>query len=434
MDNDGVKEMEYLERIADSQLRDKLETFGAVNIIGPKWCGKTRTAEQQCRSSIYFQSDPNKENLRQVAAVNPAMLLSGAQPKLIDEWQDAPEIWDSVRYACDHSDGTGHFVLTGSSSKKVRAAHTGTGRISDLMMYPMSLYESKESNGQVSLGSILDGDSMNSGCRSDLSVDNLIFAACRGGWPYSIGLKKRTSQLSVARDYFHQIYTKDMFSIDDVKRNPEIMLALLKSYGRNISTLAKDTNLLTDIGTFRNISPITLTDYLNVLRGLFVVQELHGWTPALRSSAGMRSGPKREFIDPSIAVSSLGTSPDKLSFDLKTFGFIFECLCIRDLRAYSSSMGGTLSYYHDRYGLEADSVLHLEDGRYVLFEFKLGSNEIENGAKHLLKLENLISEHIRTESQHQMDMPSAKVIITGTEYGYKRPDGVYVIPIGCLGP
>jgi len=425
---------EYMKRIVDDQLMENLETFGATNIIGPKWCGKTRTAEQQCKSAIYFQSDPDKESLKETAMINPSALLRGERPRLLDEWQDAKEVWDAVRFECDHDPHPGQFVLTGSTSKKVETSHTGTGRITDLMMYPLSLYESKESDGSVSLMSILDGDSLALGCRSDLTVDDLVFATCRGGWPYSLGLGSKKSQLAIAKDYQRQIYSRDMFKVDDVKRDPRIMSAILRSYARNISTLSKKTSILEDVRATKSISADTLDDYLDVLRKLYIVQEMNGWTPPLRSSAGMRSGPKREFVDPSIAVAARGTSPEKLSVDMKTFGFLFECLCVRDLRVYSSTMNGEMSYYHDRYGLEADGVLHLDDGRYMLLEFKLGSKDIDEGAAHLVKLEKLIEEHNRKEDQIKLNMPSAKIVVTASQHGYKRLDGVYVVPIGCLGP
>ena len=424
----------YISRIADAQLKDKLDAFGAVNIVGPKWCGKTRTAEQQCKSSLYMQSNPDKESLRMTASINPSALLKGDRPRLIDEWQDAKEIWDAVRFECDHSDGPGQFILTGSTSKKVETSHTGTGRISEILMYPMSLYESKESDGSVSLMSIIDGDGIPSGCSSNLSVDDLVFAACRGGWPYAMSLESKRSQLMIAKDYCKQIYTRDMFSVDGVKRNPQLMSSILRSYARNISTLAKTSSILEDVNATSGVTRDTLDDYLDVLRKLYVVQEMDGWTPSLRSSAGIRSGPKRELVDPSIAVAAMGTSPEKLSVDMKTFGFIFECLCVRDLRVYSSAMGGEMSHYRDRYGLEADGVLHLDDGRYVLLEFKTGTKEIEDGANHMVKLEELIKEHNKVEKQVPLDLPSAKIVVTGSKYGYERPDGVYVVPIGCLGP
>lgn len=425
---------EYIRRIVDDELRFKLDTFGAVHIVGPKWCGKTRTAEELSNSAVYFQDNPDKESMIMTASINPHVFLSGDKPKLIDEWQDVPAIWDAIRHYCDHNDGFGHFILTGSTSKKINTSHTGTGRISELRMYPMSLYETHESNGTVSMIGLFEGKDMTEGCKSDLSLESLIFAACRGGWPQSILLNNRKSQLAISKDYFNQICDKDLFSVDSVKRRPELMRFILRSYSRNISTLAKKKTILDDVDIENRISVSTLDDYIGVLRDLFIVQDVNGWCPALRSSAGMRSGPKRELVDPSIAVAALGTSPEKLEVDLKTFGFIFECLCIRDLRAYSSAFGGELSYYHDRYDLEADCVLHLDDGRYALFEFKLGSNEIEKGVKNLLKIEQLIMEKNAESDQIKMDLPSFKAVITGGEYGYRRPDGVYIIPIGCLGP
>ena len=425
---------DYLRRIADDELSFKLNTFGAVHITGPKWCGKTRTAEEASNSSIYFQDSPDKENLKNVASVNPKILLSGDKPKLIDEWQDAPEIWDAVRNYCDHNSNPGQFILTGSTSKKVVTAHTGTGRVSELRMYPMSLFESKESNGTVSLKKLFDGDAIAEGCESQLPLEGLIFAACRGGWPQSVLLKNEKSKLAVAKDYFRQIYSADMFSVDSVKRRPETMRAILRSYGRNISTLAKTKSIMEDVNAENSISMVTLDDYLGVLRDLFIIQDVNGWNPSLRSSSGMRTGPKREFVDPSIVVAALGASPEKLNLDLNTFGFVFECLCIRDLRVYSSSMGGSVSYYRDRYGLEADAVLHLDDGRYGLFEFKLGSKDLDVGAMHLLNIENLIEKSIKDGTQMKMTKPSFKAIITGGQFGYRRQDGVLVIPIGCLGP
>lgn len=424
---------EYLPRIVDSILEMKLKAFGATHIIGPKWCGKTTTAEQKCNSSIKLQKDPNKEGLIQTALINPIALLQGEKPKLLDEWQDAPTLWDAVRAYCDEHKGTGHFILTGSTSKKVETSHSGTGRISKLKMYPMSLYESNESNGSVSLMNLFNHkENLENGCISDLSIEDLIYAACRGGWPETLSIQDKEASLLIAEDYFRQIYEADMYTIDKVKRNSETMRAILKSYARNISTLAKKTNIHKDVCATNPISLITLDDYISVLEQLFIVEDLNGWCPAIRSATTMRSGRKREFVDPSIAVAALGLSPEYFNLDLKTFGFIFETLCIRDLRVYSSKFDGKISYYHDRYGLEADAVLHLKDGRYALIEIKLGSNEIEEGSQHLLELERLINEYNKIEKQCPLHSPDLKIVLTGTKYGYKRPDGVYVIPIGCL--
>lgn len=424
----------YISRIVDSQLEFKLQTFGAVNVVGPKWCGKTTSSEQIAKSALKLQKDPNKSALIETAEINPTALLKGLKPRLIDEWQDAPSLWDAVRAYCDDNPGAGHFILTGSTSKKVKTYHTGTGRISTLRMYPMSLYESGESNGEVSLRSLFDGtERLDDGCHSDLTIENLIFAACRGGWPVGVLSANRSSQLAIPKDYVEQIYERDMFSVDDVKRNKKTMKNILKSYARNISTLAGKGNIISDVSAEGSITDKTLDDYINVLEELYIIQDMNAWCPSIRSKTSIRSGVKREFVDPSIAVVALGGSPEYYDTDLQAFGFIFECLCIRDLRVYSSSLGGDMSYYNDRYGLEADGVLHLNDGRYALIEFKLGGRGIDEGAKHLCQLEKLIDKH-NAVSPVPLRKPDLKMVVTGTEYGYLRPDGVYVIPIGCLRP
>lgn len=423
----------YLPRIADKTLELKLRAFGATNIVGPKWCGKTTTAKQHALSMIELQKNPDKEGLIKTAEINPMALLVGKKPRLIDEWQDAPNLWDAVRSYCDDNKGKGHFILTGSTSQKVDTKHTGTGRISRMKMYPMSLFESKESNGTVSLKELFDGkETLDNGCISDLSIESLIFAACRGGWPESVMMDDREAQLAIPKDYYNQIYEVDMFKVDDVKRDKTTMRTILRSYARNLSTLTKTTNILEDVCATKRISENTLDDYLRVLESLFVIEDIMGWCPAIRSKTAIRSGRKREFIDPSIAVAAMGASPERFNMDLKTFGFVFECLCIRDLRVYSFAFNSEISFYRDRYGLEADAVLHLEDGRYALIELKLGGNEIESGAAHLCKIESLIKEYNVKERQCPLRLPDLKIIITGTKYGYRRDDGVFVIPIGCL--
>ena len=430
---DSMEDEIYYNRIVDKALDLKLRAFGATNIVGPKWCGKTKTASQRAKSSIYLQKEFDKETLQYSAKINPSIFLEGIKPRLIDEWQDAPNLWDAVRSYCDDNRGKGHFILTGSTSKLVKTKHTGTGRISELKMYPMSLFESHESNGSVSLIALFDGkETLDKGCVSDLTIEDLIFAACRGGWPESILLNDKEAQLEIPKDYFNQIYKKDIFSVDEVKRNPQTMKAILKSYARNISTLAKNVSILQDVNSINSISDVTLSDYISVLEKLYVVEDIDGWCPNIRSKAAMRSGRKREFVDPSIAVAALGGSPRIYSMDLKSFGFIFETLCIRDLKVYSQSCDGEISYYHDKSGLEADCVLHLNDGRYALIEFKLGSFEIDDGAKNLLNIEKLIKEHNVKEKQTPLRLPDLKIVITGSKYGYKRDDGVFVVPIGCL--
>ena len=272
---------------------------------------------------------------------------------------------------------------------------------------------------------------LENGLKSNMSIEDIVFAACRGGWPGSVILKDKEAQLAISRDYFEQIYKKDIFSIDQRKRNSKTMKLLLKSYARNISTLAKDKNILDDVAATNTISNVTLSDYIDVLEKLYIIDDIYGWNPNIRSKTAIRCGRKREFVDPSIAVSAQGVSPDFYLKDLKSFGFIFENLCIRDLKIYSQALGGEISYYHDNLGLEADCVLHLNDGRYAIIEFKLGSFEIDEGAKHLNKLESLIIEHNLQSSVHIKE-PDLKLIITATQYGYRRDDNVYVIPIGCL--
>ena len=383
---------DYLLRIVDKSVELKLRAFGATNIVGPKWCGKTTTAKQYTNSCIQFQKDPNKEGLIKTAAINPSALLDGAKPRLIGEWQDAPNIWDAVRTCCDEHKGKGHFILTGSTSKKVETHHTGTGRISRLKMYPMSLFESKESNGKVSLKALFDGTEMlSNGCISDLTIEQLIFASCRGGWPESVIMSDREAQLAIPRDYLTQIYEADMFKVDGVRRDKTAMKIILQSLARNPSILSKTTSILRDVNATKSLSENTLNDYINVLEELFIIEDLKGWCPAIRSKSAIRSGRKREFVDPSIAVAAMGASPERFHTDLLTFGFVFECLCIRDLRVYSSAFNGDISYYHDRYGLEADAVLHLDDGRYALIEFKLGSDEIDLGATHLCEIERWLN-------------------------------------------
>ncbi len=422
----------YIKRIVDNQLKLKLKSFGAVYIVGPKWCGKTTTAEKFSKSVLKLQQNTRKDSLKLTAELNPMALLNGKQPRLIDEWQDAPSLWDSIRSYCDDNPAKGHFILTGSTSKKVETCHSGTGRISKLKMYPMSLFESGESNGTVSLKKLFSGEEkLENGCSSSLTIEDLIFAACRGGWPSSVLLKDKEAQLEIPKDYFTQIYEVDMFNVDNVKRDSRKMKRILRSYARNISTLATNKSIQTDVESKSPISDSTLADYINVLEELFIVEDIEAWCPSIRSKTAIRSGIKREFVDPSIAVAALGCSPDFFNKDLQTFGFIFECLCIRDLRIYSSAMRGEMSYYHDRYGLEADGVLHLEDGRYALLEFKLGSSQIDEGVKHLLQIEKLIKEY-NHENERKLRLPDLKIVITGSQYGYHRPDGVYVIPIGCL--
>lgn len=425
--------IKYNKRIVDNELEERLETFGATVIVGPKWCGKTTTGLQKAKSVIRMQDPDTREGYLQTAHTKPSLLLKGENPRLIDEWQDAPVLWDAVRLAVDNRQETGLFILTGSTTiDNTAIRHTGTGRISRLKMYPMTLYESQESNGLISLEKLFNDPNYDiDGIQSNLSIEQLIYAACRGGWPGSIPMNKKQG-LMIAKDYLSNICESDITTVDGVRRNPTWTRLILKSYARNISTLAKKSNIQKDIASEESISIDTLDSYLNALKRLFVIEDIEAWCPAIRSATTIRSGVKREFIDPSIAIAALGLTPEQLELDLKTFGFIFECLCIRDIKVYSQSLGGHISYYHDKYGLEADAVLHLDNGKFALIEFKLGSREIEEGAKHLLKIKELVKEHNKQEKQIQIREPDLLMVITGGNMAYTRDDGVKIIPIGCL--
>ncbi|MBR0172342.1 MAG: ATP-binding protein [Lachnospiraceae bacterium] len=424
--------MAYKKRIADKQLEDKLDTFGATLIVGPKGCGKTTTAKMKAKSFIELQDEDKRKGYLSVANTQPSKLLIGENPRLIDEWQDAPEIWGAVRKSVDDRQEAGLYILTGSTSKTVDTPHTGTLRISTLKMYPMSLYESEESNGTVSIMELFDNPDSFDGCQSDLSLDDLIFAICRGGWPLKFISKKKENTLNIARDLFHQTCHVDISAVDDINRNPSWTETILKSYARNICTLASYETILTDVSATYEIGKTTLLDYISALEKLYIIEDVDAWCPSIRSKTAIRSSKKRNLIDPSIAVAALGIKPEYFNTDFRTLGFLFESLCIRDLKAYSSAQYGRISYYHDRYGLESDIVLHLSDGRYALIEVKLGYDEVDKGAEHLVKIEKLIKEYNEEEKQVPLRLPDLKIVLTGTEYGYKRDDGVFVIPIGCL--
>ena len=421
----------YRKRIIDSLLERKLKVFGATLIVGPKGCGKTTSAKQKAKSVIEFQDKGNRDRYLSVADAAPSKLLVGETPRLFDEWQDAPKIWGAIRKSVDDRNEPGLYILTGTSSKDVATPHTGTMRISTLMMYPMSLYESGESTGEISLLDLFNHPD----CpfvESKLSVDGLIHAICRGGWPRALSIPNTNSQLAIAEDLFYQTCHRDISAVDGTKRNPLLAETILRSYARNLCTLADTNAILADVASSSDASRNTVADYIEALRKLFIIDDVPAWCPSIRSKTAIRSSPKRNLIDPSIAVAALGLQPDYFNEDFKTLGFLFESLCIRDLKIYSAKMRGEVSYYHDRYGLEADAVLHLKDGRYALIECKLGDKGIEDGAKHLLEIERLIGEANKKETQVPLRLPDLKIVLTGGQYGYKRKDGVYVLPLACL--
>lgn len=429
--------MKYLQRVADQVLDMYLEAFGAVQIKGPKWCGKTTTAEMHAKSVIKMQDPDFREGYIATAKTKPSLLLKGDVPRLIDEWQVAPILWDAVRHAVDQREDKGQFILTGSTvvnDENNEIQHTGTGRIATLSMYPMSLFESLESTGNVSLRRLFDDKDYDiDGAMSNLTVEQLIFAACRGGWPASLSARSDSSKLMIAKDYVNIICEEDISRVDRRQRNPTLCRLIMRSYARNINTLAKRSMMLADVAAEMETTTLpTLDDYVDALERLFVIKDIEAWSPSIRSKTVIRTGKKRCFIDPSIAVASLGASPSTLETDLNTFRFIFECMCCRDLRVYSQGMGGHLSYYRDRYGLEADFVLHLDNGRYALIECKLGSREIDDAAEHLLKLKGLIKTAIDNGKASSLKVPDLLIVLTGGQMAYTRPDGVKVIPLGCL--
>ena len=424
--------MEYRRRILDDILDLHMETFGATQIKGPKGCGKTTTARQKCRTVVEFQNEDVRKSLLLTADTAPSLLLKGEKPILFDEWQDAPKIWGAIRKDVDDSGETGQYLLTGSSSRRVITPHTGTLRISTLIMRPMSLFESGESNGTVSLKRLFDAPEEFEGCVSDLSVEHLIFALCRGGWPATLSKKTERSQLLIAREVFNKTCDEDISNMEGEKKDSKLTRAILHSYARNICTLADTKSILDDVSANFDVSERTVYSYIASLSNLFILDDIEAWCPAIRSKSSIRSRSKRNFIDPSIAVAAHGLRPEHFYSDFQSLGFLFESLCIRDLKVYSSEFNGYISYYHDRYGLEADAVLHLSDSRYALIEFKLGEKEIEKGAANLCKIERLIDEHNEGRESGKIRKPDLKLVITAGKTGYRRPDGVFVIPIGCL--
>lgn len=415
----------YLPRISDRLIDRKLHTSGAVLITGCKWCGKTMSAEQFTKSVIYMQDPDKSATYLAMADTKPSLLLAGAEPRLIDEWQMAPVLWDAVRHEVDKRRKQGQFILTGSAVPIDDSTfHTGTGRISRLKMRTMSLYESKESNGSVSLKALFDG-TQKEGAVSSLSVEEISYLICRGGWPMSLSLPREYA-LDMARDYVDAIVEEDVSRVDKIERNPQRVLTLLRSLARNICTMASNTTILADFGdSGSSMSMPTLDSYLNALRRIFVIEDVPAWSPSMRSKTALRTSAKRNFVDPSIAAASLRISPERLLNDFNTFGFMFESLCDRDMRVYAQANDGDIYHYRDKNELEADMIVALRDGRWAPVEVKLGQKQIEEAAAHLIKL----SEKIDSE---KMGQPSFMMVLTAGEFAYQRKDGVWVVPLGCL--
>jgi len=417
----------YISRICDKELREALAASGAVLIEGAKWCGKTSTAENIAESVLLMQDPDKTKSYKQIADTKPSLLLKGATPRLLDEWQVAPVLWDAVRFEVDKRQQTGQFILTGSAVPADNVTeHTGTGRVSRMLMRTMSLYESGESNGTVSLMDLFnqtpDVESV-----SDLTIEQIAFCTCRGGFPASIGKADKTA-LRMPIDYVEAVINQDISRVDGVEKNPNKVRLLLRSLARNISTMASYQTILNDVeATEGTLSDKTLYAYYKALKRIFVVEPLPAWSPSLRSKTAIRTSPKHHFVDTSIATAVMRINPDALLQDFEYFGFLFEALCTRDVRVYAQNIDGDVFHYRDKSGLEADMIVCLRDGRWGAIEVKLGSKEIEEAAQHLLQLKDKVN-------TDKMREPSFLMVLTGGQYAFQRKDGVFVVPIGCLKP
>ena len=419
----------YRNRVVDAILQEKLEGKGAVLIEGPKWCGKTTTAEQIAKSVLYMDDPQSKEQNVNMAALNPKRLLNGETPRLIDEWQIAPKLWDAIRFEVDHRDDLGQFVLTGSAvppdTKEI--THSGTGRFSWLMMRPMSLYESGESTGEVSLSRLFEGKGEVDG-ESKLDLERIAFLICRGGWPRSIDMRDKIA-LNQAIDYYDAVVHSDINRADGVEKNPERVKRLMRSLARNQGQQIANTAIAADIAanSESTINQETVASYISALKKIFVVEDMPAWNPNLRSKSAIRTSDTRYFVDASIAAAALGIGPNDLINDLNTMGFLFETMCVRDLRVYAEALGGSVYHFRNKAGLECDAVVHLRNGSYGLIEIKLGGEKlIREGVETLTSL----TESIDTS---KMKEPAFRMILTAADqYAYRREDGICIVPVGCL--
>ena len=420
----------YLPRITDQLLKDRLEAKGAVLIQGPKWCGKTTTGKVHAKSFIEIDKPELTKQYQTMSEVSPRQLLEGETPRLIDEWQLAPNLWNAVRYEVDQRDEFGQFILTGSAvpAQLDESMHTGIGRISRLNMRTMSLYESKDSTGDVSLSDLFEDKDIQA--TNKTTLEDIAFLICRGGWPKAVGLEKKPA-LFQAIDYYDAVVSTDISRVDFVERDKEKAKRLLKSYARHVGTQASLETIRQDVlaNNIDSLDEKTMYSYLDSLQKIFVIEDSKAWNPNLRSKTSIRTTDTRYFLDQSIAAAALGVGPKDLINDLNTMGFLFENMCIRDLRVYADYLDGTIYHYRDKNGLECDAVIHLRNGLYGLIEIKLGGDSlIEEGATNLKKL----AEKIDTKT---MKKPSFMLVLCGkAPFAYKRPDGVYVAPITSLKP
>ena len=421
---------QYRPRIADGILRRRLMGGGAVLIQGPKWCGKTTTAEQQAKSVVYMDDPEYMEQNIELAALSPKKLLAGTTPRLIDEWQLAPQLWDAARFEIDHRDGEGQFIFTGAAvpADTDKIHHSGTGRFAWLTMRTMSLYESGESTGEVSLGDLFSNSGADIFGTNNLNIDSIAWLICRGGWPRATTINKEVA-LDMAYRYYEAVINNDISRVDNVKRDAERTKRILRSIARNQCAQISVNTICADIENNDSVSAnrLTIASYIEALKKIFVLEDSLAWNPNLRSKTAIRSSETLYFSDPSIGIAALGVGPNDLINDLSTMGLFFESMCIRDLRVYADALEGSIYHYRDSKGLECDAVLHLRNGSYGLIEIKLGGEKnIEEGAKNLKLLASKID-------NTKMKAPSFLMILTGTtKYAIRREDGVYVVPIGCL--
>ena len=416
----------------DSLLAKKLQAKGAVLIEGPKWCGKTTTAEEIAVSKVLLAKTDAKEQFKRLLEIDSDTALSGEAPMLIDEWQTVPKLWDAVRYTVDHRRKMGQFILTGSAvpdkdAEKERE-HSGTGRFAWLTMRPMTLSESGESNGSVSLADLFAAPEKLFG-RNSLKLQDIAFLICRGGWPMAVGLPEEAA-LEQAFDYYDAVTKEDVTRVDGVKRASERVRRLMRAYARHQGTQASIATLREDLknNDTATLDDDTIVSYLEALRKIFVVEDMPAWNPNLRSKTAIRTADTRYFVDPSIATAALGMGPADLVSDLNTMGFFFETMCVRDLRVYAEALNGKVYHYRDKSGLECDAVVHLRNGQYGLIEIKLGGQSlIDDGVRTL----NSLAAQVDTS---RMKAPSFKMVLTATgEYAYRRSeDGIYIVPVGCL--
>ena len=421
---------QYKNRVIDRLLADKLEAMGAVLIEGPKYCGKTTTGEQQARSVLYMADPEIKDRNLTMASTNIKRLLAGDTPRLIDEWQIAPKLWDAIRFEVDHRGEDGQFMLTGSAAPASTSEifHSGTGRFGWIKMRTMSLWESGDSTGDVSLGGLFSSENEVDGT-SNLDIRRIAFLVCRGGWPKASLKTNESAALIEAREYVESVCRNDISRVDDVQRNAELTLRLMRSYSRHQGAQVSVATILADIKSNEasDTTEATVASYINALKRIFVIEDMAAWNPNLRSKTAIRSSDTRYFTDPSIAAAALGLGPNDLLDDPNTFGLLFETMAVRDLRVYAEALDGQVYHYRDKNGLECDAIVHLRNGRYGLIEIKLGGdNLIEAGATTLKKLASKID-------TDKMKSPSFMMVLTAIgEYAYRRLDGVLVVPIGCL--